>query len=125
MPKTPTKKKKERVPGKIADGIDIPKELQELKTLSRTLFDAKVNELFFTSIEDLKKKAEDKKASAIDGWLARIALKGARTGDVKALQFLIDRTIGPIKEQKTIIEGHMSWVQYIEETGVDDFEEDK
>jgi hypothetical protein len=116
--KTPSVIEKPKV-----EPIDIPAELKELKTLSRQLFEAKVNELFFMTKEELLEKVKDKKASIIDLWLTKLIVEGTKTGDLKGLQFLLDRIIGPVSNQTTIIQGHMSWVQYIEEHGRDDFTE--
>lgn len=102
--------------------IDIPEELEELKRLSRSLFEAKVNELFFLTRDQIMAKMDDPKASVVDVWLTKLVIEGAKTGDLKALQFLLDRIIGPIKDHSTtIVQGHMNWVDYIEESGHDDF----
>ena len=125
MPKKPAKaQKRDDVPQKV----NIPKELHDLKKLSRDLFEAKVNELFFITREELIAKIKDPKASVVDLWLTKLVIEGTKTGDLKALQFLLDRIIGPINSgvyTATRIEGHMSWVQYIEDRGIDDFAESK
>jgi hypothetical protein len=124
MVKISKSKEKSEPPRKNAKTVDIPKELHDLKYLSRQLFEAKVNELFFMTREQMLRKIKDGKASVIDLWLTKLVLEGAKTGDLKSLQFLLERIIGPVnRTTTTIVDGHMSWVQYIEEHGVDDFSE--
>ena len=56
--------------------------------------------------------------------------QGIKQGDLKSLQFLLDRIIGPIKTktrafgESTDSQGNTHWVEYIETYGVDEFSED-
>ena len=109
--------------------VEIPGELREIKKLSRNLFEAKVNELFFMSIDEMKENAAKPDASVIDIWLTKLVVNGAKAGDLKALQFLLDRIIGPIKTQVSAKQGYtdgqnnMHWVEYIESYGIEDINE--
>jgi hypothetical protein len=114
----------------ITTEVVIPDELKEIKKLSRNLFESKVNELFFMSIEEMKENAAKPDASVIDIWLTKLVVNGAKAGDLKSLQFLLDRIIGPIKTQISAKQGftdgnqNTHWVEYIETYGTDDFDED-
>jgi len=106
-------------------------ELKEIKRLTRDLFESKVNELFFLSPSEVMQMANNKQSSTIEVWLARIVVKAIDSGDIKSLQFLLDRIIGPVKTQtaqtyKSVDEGgtNLTWVEYIESYGTDDFSSD-
>jgi len=113
-----------------AEIVEIPGELAELKRLSRTLFESKVNELFFLTIEEMKQRAKDKNASVIDLWLLKLVVNGSQNGDLKALQFLLDRVIGPLPTSvsktagKMDADSNLSWVQYIEKYGNEQIDDD-
>ena len=113
-----------------AEIVEIPGELKELKKLSRTLFESKVNELFFLTIDEMKERTKSKDASVIDIWLMKLVVNGSKEGDLKSLQFLLDRVIGPLptsssKSAGTIdASGNMNWVQYIEQYGSDELPEE-
>ena len=117
-------RKKKKKPGRKKDKIS--REIVELRRLSRQLFEAKVNELFFITKDELIEKIEDPSASVIDLWLARSIADGIESGDIKTLQFLLDRTIGPSQKEAVNlphIMTHDMWVEYIEDQGKDDFSE--
>jgi hypothetical protein len=80
----------------------IPEDLKKARKLTKTRA-AQLFELFMNkSVEELEKVCKDKKTTVLEGMIARVAMKAIQEGDPKRLDFMLDRTIGKVKEVKEI-----------------------
>lgn len=60
---------------------------------------AEIGALVITSnLEGLKKIAENPNSSALQVWMATIAIRGVKTGDAHRLDILLNRLVGRVKE---------------------------
>ncbi len=72
--------------------------VKELKALNRSEVELLMAHLMRGNAESIKKLIEDPHASMMQVMIASIIAKGVTTGDPSILNFILDRTIGKVKE---------------------------
>jgi hypothetical protein len=78
-----------------------PYELQEAKHLTKTLFDQHVTRLTKMSVAELNVYVKDPKCTSLEAMIVG-QIRAAVNGKTTPIGFLLDRTIGPVKQQMTV-----------------------
>ena len=81
----------------------LPKDLKAVKSLSKTRVEKIISKYGEMSLEDLQAAADDKSLPAIEHMVIAIALKAVDESDYKRTDFLLDRSVGKVKEIKELI----------------------
>jgi hypothetical protein len=108
--------------------LSIPEELKDLKRVSRSFFDAKVNEFMFLTKAQLLEKLEDPTSSVIEIWIIRIMMMGMKTGDPRSLHWFLERIVPKLNSNKTTSDSddkplnHSVVLEYIQEGDVTEAE---
>lgn len=70
-----------------------------LKVLTRKQLKEIIEVVITGNLEDLQKIGKNKKSTALQIWIASVAVKAIQKGDVMSLDKLLDRCIGKVKEE--------------------------
>lgn len=77
----------------------VPKELRELRKLTKGTL-KKIGDLVILGNRDaIREIAEDPNATILELWLAKVAIKGLDKGDMGALDVLLNRLVGKVKDE--------------------------
>ena len=81
----------------------VPEDLKAVRTLHKDLIERKIAYFWHMSKADLKDYIADDSNPAGDSMIASVCLEALVSGDHTRLNFLLDRTIGKVKEVKEIV----------------------
>lgn len=81
----------------------VPKELKGIKALSPNLLGKLITKYGGMDRDKLRLKAADPRTPALDLMIISIITKAIKDGDYTRLNFLLDRTIGKVKEVKELV----------------------
>jgi hypothetical protein len=76
--------------------------LKEVMAVNRELVEEKLAQYMTMSFDKIKEITKDDKKSTMDHMLASIVVHGVISGDPKHLSFLLDRTIGKVKDVQEV-----------------------
>ena len=82
----------------------IPEDIKAARKLTTFEFERVVRQFLDMPRDELEKKVTDKKAPVIESLVGMILLRGIKDGDQARLNFMLDRTIGPVKKA-LVLEG--------------------
>ena len=74
-------------------------ELKKARKLTKTKAAALFEIFMHKSVTELDKICKDPKTTVLEAMIARVAQQAIRDGDQRRLDFMLDRTIGKVKEQ--------------------------
>ena len=77
----------------------IPVDVKEFQKTNNYEVGRILNECIFLPLEELKKRSLNKKNSALENLIVSVLLKAIKTGDVRTLNFFLDRLVGKVKEE--------------------------
>lgn len=77
-------------------------EMKEIKAVNRALVEGKLALFMTMSIDKLEAIAKDRTKPTLDHMLASIVARAIAHGDPKHLDFLLDRTIGKVKDVQEV-----------------------
>lgn len=80
----------------------IPQDLKLAREAHKHLVESKIYELKQHSKEELKELAKNASTDALTAALATIIVKAIEGGDTQRLNFLLDRTIGPVPKNVNV-----------------------
>jgi hypothetical protein len=81
----------------------VPPDLKAVKALSKTLVEKTIAKYAAMSLEDLALASEDKSLPMLDHMTIAITQKAFDDADQKRFDFLLDRSVGKVKEVKELI----------------------
>jgi hypothetical protein len=76
-----------------------PRGLMEMRKMKKAEFEATVYKYSDCTIDELNKHLEEKKLPYTDMQVISLMLKGFENGDTQRIGFLLDRTVGKVKDE--------------------------
>lgn len=102
MPKGKKVGGKDWVPGQSGNPNGrppLPKELKELKELTKTEVETALNKLIHMTADELKELRKNPNTSALHLMVIAVTLEALQKGDHYRLDFLLNRIVGKVKDQ--------------------------
>lgn len=76
----------------------MPPELKEARKLTKQLFESAVTKLTSMSVPEINAYMKDPKCTSLEAMIAG-QIRAAVNGKTSPIGFLLDRTVGPVKQQ--------------------------
>ncbi len=84
--------------------VKMPEDVKELKKIGRVEIERSLSKFLLLTLEQLEKKKADPQATVIDLFIISILKHGLKNGDPIRLNFLLDRLIGKVDQNITVIQ---------------------
>lgn len=103
--------KKGNQAGKGKGRPSMPKDLKEVKSLTKSHVEKVMNKFADMTKAEIEAVIRDPNTTMLEHMVGSIAIKAVKDGDQQRLNFLLDRTIGKVKEVKEIVLPEPTYIQ--------------
>jgi len=84
----------------------VPEDLKTIQSLSPSLMSKLINKYMAMNREQIIVKVKDPRTPMIETTIASILVKATQSGDYTRLNFLLDRSIGKVKDEIDVRSSH-------------------
>ena len=89
----------------------MPEELKAVKSLTKTMVEKVIAKYSTMSLEELRVAAANEKLPTMEHMVIAVALKAVEEADHKRTDFLLDRSVGKVKEVKELVIAEPTYIE--------------